>query len=343
MAQDMRWSCVVTVCVLMCSAGSFIAPGSAQTLPSGTITTTNTQTSSLLFSALRQNANLVPSTITSPSSSSPKQRQERGASRSKVENRTNDLKNKTSDIKNCRNITTSDHFWGLQGVAKAESTSATFFVRPLASFQRLVLRLRLGHRLDFTDIFLVNRDIEVTLADLLSLTEGQDEMLSSESASGARENTRQSESTSEDYKTWYKISVEHFERLVGRKHYHSLNVTYRNTNGEETRTALNTDHRWLMYDYMGFSVYAEGSATFLFYCEPIVPEVGPRTGRATSSSDEGGRPTGVWLLVGLLTVATLLLAVLLASWITLRLKNQRRVVNHEGSVGSQVGKETFNF
>lgn len=327
--EGIRWSCVVTVCVLICGAGTLIAPVSAQTLPSGTITTTNTQPSSLLFPALRQNANLVPSTITS-SFSPPKQRQERGASGSTVENRANYLEEKPSDVEICRNITTSDHFWGLEGVAKTESTSASFFVRPLASFHKLVLRLRLGHRLDFTDIFLAEKEIDVTLFDLLGSSEGQNEMLSSESAS-------------KDDEAWFKISVEHFERLVGRQHYHSLNVTYRNKKGEEIHTAFNTDHRWLLYDYMGFSVYADGGANFLFYCDPIVPEEGPRTGRATSSSVGGGRPTGVWLLVGLLAVAILLLAVLLATWITLRHRNKRRVVNHEGSVGSQVGTETFTL
>ncbi|KAK4287520.1 hypothetical protein Pmani_039407 [Petrolisthes manimaculis] len=332
------------VCVMVCDAETLTTPVSApQTLPSGPITTTTTtntndatQSSSLLLSSLRHNdEHPVPSSY---SSNTHQERGNVGFSDSIVANQANYIKKRASDLKICKNITTSKN---LQGVAKTESTSGNFFIRPLPSFTKLLLKMRLGNRLIPSEIFLVEKEIEVTLSDLQGSMEG-----GQESTTTTSEKTTQFQPTSEGDGEWYEISALYYERSVRGLNKHSLNVTFKNSKGEETLTTLNTDYRWLLYDYLGFSVYSKGAANFLFYCSPELPEVVPRAGRATNAnvSSEGGRPTGVWLLAGLLCVATLLLAVLLTAWIVLRHKTKRRKKrerenNLDASVGSQVYEE----
>lgn len=109
---------------------------------------------------------------------------------------------------------------------------------------------------------------------------------------------------------WTRVHVDYFLKPSRGPNYHALRVTVDNSSLQ-----LVTKYRWVFHRYEGFAIYAEGGAQIAFNCPGEVLQEIPI--EASSSS-------GVWLMVGLLTTASILLLGLLLVWLatTWRRKNQ---------------------
>ncbi|KAG0718214.1 hypothetical protein GWK47_052862 [Chionoecetes opilio] len=107
---------------------------------------------------------------------------------------------------------------------------------------------------------------------------------------------------------WTHVKVEHSKHKRRGFDRHSFRISFNNIT-----VYTKTHNSWLLNAFKGFAMFAEGGAKILFNCVPGDLDRAPLAGYMLYS---------MWVLAGLIIVATFLLAILCFVW--MYLKHQRR-------------------
>lgn len=184
----------------------------------------------------------------------------------------------------CEMLNTTDSGPDLQEVKSLPTKSFSFFVKPESSFKKLVIKISVQNALFPSSDFYSDEDITLNTDHLIP--------------SGGSQ--------------WTHVKVEHYKhkRPGLRKDRHAFKVSFGNI------TLLRMTHdSWLFKGFKGFTVFAEGGAKVLFNCAPNNVDETPVEDYVLYS---------MWLMAGLLTVATFLLGVLCLVYVYIKYPRKKK-------------------
>lgn len=141
------------------------------------------------------------------------------------------------------------------------------------------------------------------LQNIFSVSSGfhADEELSISSEDLARSGAKQQ---------WTHVQVKYYKYERRGFDSHGFNISF----GDITLTQMTHD-KWFFSGFRGFTVFAQGSAQVLFNCDPNSLEEPPIHGYGFY---------GMWVMAGLLIIATFLLASLCVVWVYLRQQRKKK-------------------
>lgn len=173
---------------------------------------------------------------------------------------------------------------GLREVKTVARRSFSFYIKPEASFKKLVFQLRLERVVSFSSSSFHSDEVTLSSEDL--------------ARSGGKHQ-------------WTHVQVERLKIKRRGMDRHGIKVTFGNiTLSKKTHNSL------LLNGFKSFTILAEGAAQVLFNCVPSNPEEEPQT--------RGSMFYGIWVMVGLFIVATILLASLCVVWVYLRQQRKKK-------------------
>lgn len=126
---------------------------------------------------------------------------------------------------------------------------------------------------------------------------------------------------------WTEVKVEHYQHRRRGFDRHAFKISF----GDTTLRRVTTDS-WLIKGFQDFTMFVEGGAMFLFNCDPEDLNRPPVGGHVMYS---------MWVMVGLMIVATFLLAALCYVWVYLKYQRKKHASTKEYPIYDEFDEEVM--